>query len=351
MRRLFRNQLLVILAVALATPALAEPGLEGLLLTAQPQAQPAQGQGGRQVPNPFTQPGGQGGAQVQNQLQTGVQIAPGVQQVPVPGGAKPPMTQADRDRSFQKALQDAMPMTPDQIREYRKRLDEGRRATVAPLSPAAPRTRQIAMTLKPGEETPSLYVRPGTVSTMTFSDITGRPWPVMSVVTGNPTAYVAQSAGEEGKSNIIVVSPVQEHIVSNLVVTLVGHPVPVTLVLDPDQAATDYRLDVRIASRGPNAAIDIVGVSSLTATNDMTMVKFLDGVAPNGARRMNTTSTDVEAWRFEDLLYVRTTGDVLSPSYTGRSQNVSGVNVFVMADTPVVLLSKDGRVTSIHVNR
>ncbi len=186
---------------------------------------------------------------------------------------------------------------------------------------------------------------------MTFSDITGQPWPVLSVTTGNPQAYAAQSAGEEGKTNIIVVNAIQEWVPGNLAVTLVGHPVPITLAIRQGEPEVDYRLDVRLDARGPNAAQDIVGTTSLAPTNDSTMIKFLDGVPPQGARRMKTTSPDVEAWRFEDLLYVRTRGDILSPAYTSRSSNVSGVNVFTLVDSPVVIVSAGGRAAHVRISR
>ncbi len=70
-----------------------------------------------------------------------------------------------------------------------------------------------------------------------------------------------------------------------------------------------------------------------------------------GARRMKTTSPDVEAWRFEDLLYVRTRGDILSPAYTSRSSNVSGVNVFTLVDSPVVIVSAGGRAAHVRISR
>ncbi len=198
---------------------------------------------------------------------------------------------------------------------------------------------------------PVLRVQPGIVSTLTFSDVTGQPWPVLSVVTGNPSVYVAQPAGEEGKTNIIVVSAIQRHIPSNLAITLVGHPVPITLQVEQGSPETDYRLDVRMSSRGPNAAQEIVAVSSLAPTNDSTLLKFLDGTPPTGARQLRTSSGDVEVWKYEDVQYVRTRGEIISPGYTARSNNVAGVNVFLMADAPVLLVSSGGRTTQVRVHR
>lgn len=259
--------------------------------------------------------------------------------------------QAKRDQDFQRALTQAVPFTPDQITQYRKALDDATKATAVPLAPRAPVSRSIRLSLKPGEASPILRVQPGVVSTLTFSDVTGAAWPVLSVVTGNPNAYVAQSAGESGKTNIIVVSAIQPYIPSNLVVTLVNYPVPVTITLQQDSAQVDYRVDAQIAARGPNASMDMVGTASLAPTNDSNMLSFLDGTPPDAAKRYQTTSADVDAWEFGDMMYVRTPGDVLSPAYVSKASNVSGVNVFVLADAPVILVSRDGRMSAVHINR
>jgi len=275
---------------------------------------------------------------------------------PQPVAAQPVQAPAQtaqqlRDEQFQRALEQAVPITPDQITVYRTQVEEAQRATVAPLSPGKPVSRSIRLSLKPGEVSPTLRTQPGTVSTLTFSDVTGQPWPVLSVVTGNPSAYVAQSAGEPGQTNIIVVSAIQPHVPSNLVVTLVGYPVPVTITLDQGYPEVDYRLDAQITTRGPNAQMDMVGVASLAPTDDSNMMAFLDGVPPEAARKFRTTSSDVEAWEYGDMLYIRTPGDLLSPAYIRKASNVSGVNVFVLNDAPVLLVSRDGMMTSVMINR
>ena len=302
----------------LPTASFAQSGVDGLLLPAPPAPTTVQ------------------------------QAAPAaVAPVAVPVGP----SQAQRDQQFQQALEAAVPYSPEQIELYRRQMDAASQATVVPLNPGKPVSRSIRLNLTPGEATPVLRVEPGQVSTLTFSDITGKPWPVLSVVTGNPTAYVAQSAGEPGVSNIIVLSAVMAHIPSNLVVTLVDYPVPVTMSLAQGAAEVDFRVDVQLTARGPNAEMDMVGQSSLAPTDDSSMLAFLDGVPPSEARRMRTTSGDVEAWAYGDKVYVRTAGEVISPAYIGRAANVSGVNIFVIHEAPVVLLSRNGQMASVGIER
>ena len=330
MDRPLRATLILAMALALAGHGAiaqqAPAGVESLLIAAPPAPAPA----------PAAAPA--------------VPVA-GVAQASPALGPKASSGKSRRDENFESALKALMPVTPDQIRQYRREDDKIKREMVVPVNPGRPVSRAVRVTLRPGEQPPVVRVQPGIVSSLTFSDTTGQPWPVLSVVTGNPSVYVAQAAGEEGKTNIIVLSAIASHVPGNLAVTLVGHPVPVLLQLEQDNPETDYRLDVRMDARGPNAAQEIVGVSSLAPTNDSTMIKFLDGAPPPGARKLHTSSPDVEVWRFEDIQYVRTRGEMLSPAYTARSNNVAGVNVYLMADAPVLLVSSGGRTSQIRVNR
>lgn len=255
------------------------------------------------------------------------------------------------DSSFDAALRSLMPMSPQQVEDFRRHHEDMERAEHLPLMDLKPVSRSIDLSLQPGEVAPVIRLAGGNVSTITFSDRTGQPWPVMSVTTGNPQAYVAQSAGAPEESNIIVISPLTYYGKSNMVVTLMGHPVPIILTLESGTQEIDYRVDVRINERGPNARYDIVGASTLPATGDSVMLSFLDGVPPSDAQRLNTRRAGVEAWRYDDMLYVRTEREMLSPAYISRSSNVSGVNVYVLVDSPVLILSKDGKMETVHIGQ
>ena len=270
--------------------------------------------------------------------------------------AGPPPSAAEYERmrreAFEETLRNAFPATTDQITEYRRRLEEQQRAVVEPVSPGRPVSRSVRLTLRPGEVQPSVRVEPGTVSTVTFSDATGQPWPIMSVVTGNPQAYAAQSAGAPGNSNILVVSALQPWVPSNLVVTLYGHPVPIAMVLEQGAHETDYRLDVQVAASGPNAAPDLTGTPTSVTTDDHVRMQFLDGTYPDGARRLHTSSSDVEAFEYAGVTYVRTRADLVTPPADGKASNVSGTNVYSLADDwPILMVSSDGRLTSVRIER
>lgn len=268
---------------------------------------------------------------------------------PPPGTPIPDVDPADE--AFQDALKGIAPLTPDQVEIMRRRLDEVERAQGRPLTPVSPVTRSIAVSLKSGERPASVKVAPGWISTITFSDVTGQPWPVLSVTNGNPDAYDIKSSGPENTSNIITISSKLAHIPSNIAITLVGARVPILMTLEPSAGAVDYRIDAQLDQRGPNASYDVIARDSLPATGDSLMLSFLDGVPPESAKKVKTTHRDVQAWRHDDMLYVRTTRYLLSPAYVGKQSNASGVNVYVLKEAPVLIVSDGGRLENVQVMR
>lgn len=254
-------------------------------------------------------------------------------------------------RAFIEAMQTLMPMTPEQIDMFKKRYEQTRSASRAPASADAVRSsRSVDLTLKPGEELPVIRMQPGNVATLTFSDRNGNPWPILSVTPGDSSRFAAQTAGEQGVSNILVLNTTADYAMSNVVITLVDNPVPILMTLDArEQKTVDYRVDIRVDAKGPNSQFAISDSYRLPATGDSLMLAFLDGLPPREAIARKTSAHGVEAWVYDDKLYVRTRGELLSPAYTARSSNVSGTNVFVLHETPVLVLSQDGVLDTVSV--
>lgn len=260
--------------------------------------------------------------------------------------------QNEKDRLVESAIKSIAPLTPEQITEVRRHIDRIDRATDAPLTDVRAVTRSVGVSLKSGELPIRLNVSPGWLSTLTFSDVTGQPWPVHVVTNGNPDAYDVKSSGPQEETNIITISARRAHVPSNFSVLLVGAKVPLLVTLDPSSTDVDYRVDARVDQRGPNAIYDSVSGVSLAPTNDSTMLQFLDGVAPSGARELKSSNArDLQAWMYGDLMYVRTAMDLLSPAYTAKHSNASGVKVFVLNEVPVLLVSDGGRTSYVQVIR
>jgi intracellular multiplication protein IcmK len=274
----------------------------------------------------------------------------------MPGVAQPTQEELNQ-RAFESAVEALYPNTPDQIRTVRERGDQVDRALGQPLQPITPVSRSVRVSLRSGDAPPTVKTSTGWISTITFADVTGQPWPVHSVTNGNPDAYSVQSSGAEGTSNIVTISSKQAHVPSNIAVTLVGAKVPVMITLQPDPTAVDFRVDAQIDQRGPNAAYDVISSDSLPPTSDSVMLGFLDGVPPTDAVKLRTSDGSTQAWRYNDQVFVRTTKSVLSPAYLAKQSNVVGVNVYVVPDQPVLVMSgapntpEAGQLVSVTINR
>jgi intracellular multiplication protein IcmK len=141
-------------------------------------------------------------------------------------------------------------------------------------------------------------------------------------------------------------------------VTLLGAKVPVMLTLEPSAGGNvDFRVDAQIDQRGPNASHDVISSDSLPPTSDSVMLGFLDGVPPSEATRLRTSDGNTQAWRYNDLLYVRTSKSLLSPAYLSKQSSVVGINLYVLNEAPVMVMSgapdgpDAGRLESVTVNR
>ena len=110
----------------------------------------------------------------------------------------------------------------------------------------------------------------------------------------------------------------------------------------------DYRFDARIPKLGPLAKTPLIehgGLKSVVGT-DENLVQILDGTPPSDAEKLKVDGTDgrSKAWRVSGRMYLRTPLTLLSPAWSSSVASADGMNVYVLNNTPVVLLSDEGRV-------
>jgi intracellular multiplication protein IcmK len=277
--------------------------------------------------------------------------------MPIASPTAAPNTEELNKKAFDAALEALYPLTPEQQKTVREKGDQIDRAVGEPLIAVSPVSRSVRVSLRSGDAPPTIKTSPGWISTITFADVTGQPWPVLNVTNGNPDAYDVKNSGAEGTSNIVTISSKQAYVPSNIAVTLLGAKVPVMITLSPSTGAVDFRVDAQIDQRGPNASYDVISSDSLPATSDSLMLGFLDGVPPGEATKLRTSDSNTQAWRYNDLLYIRTTRSLLSPAYLSKQSNVVGVNVYVLNESPVMVMSGSGngpdagRLESVTINR
>ena len=120
---------------------------------------------------------------------------------------------------------------------------------------------------------------------------------------------------------------------------------PVTIMLKTSKDEVQYRVDARIPEYGPFAEASLIqGGSEMVAGNEL-ITSVLDGVFPSDATRLDVSGVDgrTSAFNSNGLTYVRTPLTLLSPGWEQSVSSADGMNVYALNQTPIVLLSDNGR--------
>jgi len=249
------------------------------------------------------------------------------------------------DPAFQNMTKKQFPLTPQQIKALRQIFQATQRASVAPIEVPTPTVSTQNVILSPGAAPPVIKMATGYVSSVVFVDETGQPWPIAGFSIGNPGAFNIQW---DQKGNVLMIQTVGRYESTNMAIRLAGLNIPVMLTIVSDQLNVDYRVDLRIAGRGPNAKAPLIGGTIPDQPNPLLM-SFLEGIPPEGSQVLTVTGGEAQAWHKDNHLYLRTRLSVLSPGWLATMSSADGVRVYEMSNTPMILVSHDGQMITLKV--
>lgn len=253
------------------------------------------------------------------------------------------------EAAFGNLLDSALPLSPEQIKQLHHFYDLTQQAVAAPPNaPPTPVSSSLPVTLDPGSTPPLIRLSAGFVSSLVFVDSTGAPWPITAYGLGDPSSFNVQW---DQSSNALFIQSLKPYAHGNLAVRLATLNTPVMISLVAGQKEIDYRVDLQMRERGPNAAPPIVpGSLNPGAQINPKLLNVLDGVAPIDSKQL-TLSPDVgQAWLSkENKLYLRTTLTLLSPAWSATISSPNGTHVYEMAKTPMVLASQDGKTITVEI--
>ncbi len=257
---------------------------------------------------------------------------------------KPPEQEA-----FDNALKGAFPMSPAQIREVMRRMSESQKAASPPPDPDPKAEVKVEnISLEPGVAPPTIRVAVGYVTTMTVTDSTGEPWPVEHIVVGGNFSIPGPTTG-----HIVRIIPQTRYGKGNLSVTLQGLSTPLTFKIEAGKDTVYYRYDVRVPAAGPAATTPILGKNMYTdvAGKDDAEIAVLSGLPPKNAKQLEIAGTDkrTKVWLINAKYYVRTPLTLLSPAWDSSIKSADGTTVYVLEQTPVLLMSDAGQMLRIKV--
>ena len=245
--------------------------------------------------------------------------------------------------TYNEALKQLMPMRPDQIRKLLDTFKESRQASETPITDPVPKVEVETVSLDPNQVPPVIKTSPGRVSTLIILDSTGSPWPIQDV---SWAGKFEVTPPEEG-GHVVRITPQSAHTMGNISIRLVDLITPITFTLQTGLDEVDYRFDARIPKQGPLAKTPLIengGLKTVTG-GDENLVQMLDGTPPGNAEKLKIDGTDgrTSVWRLTGRIYLRTPLTLLSPAWSSSVTSADGMNVYVLNDTPVILLSDEGR--------
>ncbi len=267
-------------------------------------------------------------------------IYSGVQAAAPAGPAGKANTSAAGEVSdYSQALKDLFPMSPAEIQSFRATVDATRHA-IHPGPAPVMQTRTLLLDLQPGAPVPVIRVAPGYVSSIVFLDSTGAPWPITSVTVGDAKWFSVQ-APKVDPQNLLTVSALGSHLASNIAVTLTHHTTPIVIALETSASDAAVLTALRANEQGPNAKTPTLE-PEIPVGADGALLAFLDEVPPAGAIVLKSTNRDVEAWQYQQGIYVRTHFAVISPAFISVVRGEAGVRVYHVPLTPSVIFSHRG---------
>jgi intracellular multiplication protein IcmK len=256
-----------------------------------------------------------------------------------------------RNQAFAAALTGLLPLKPNEIRKLLETFDQTRQAVETPVFPdPTPEVLAQTASIDPGSPPMEIKLATGRVTTVTFVDVTGEPWPIGDITwAGN-----FEVAKPEPGGYIIRITPQSEFAIGNMSVAMAGNlKTPLVFALKTHRDKVYYRLDVRIPDYGPFAKQPLTedGGPELTA-GDSAQNQILDGIEPSGAVKLSVSGVDhrTSAYKMGDVTYVRTPLTMLSPGWSNSVSSADGTSVYTIQSAPVVLLSDKGKVMQAYLS-
>lgn len=253
---------------------------------------------------------------------------------------KQPPVKNKRDAAFEVLLNQALPMSPDQIKEMRRLYDIVEEAKfTTPKAPPTPISSSTRVNLDPGSIPPLIRLSAGFVTSLNFIDTTGAPWPIASYGIGDPQAFNIQW---DQYSNTLFIQSLRLYSHGNMAIKLKDLDTPIMISMVSGQKEVDFRVDLQVAGRGPQATAPILpeSVNTPAQVNPM-LINFLDGIPPVGSTKLDAGRYG-EAWVYQNKMYFRSKLKLLSPAWMATVSSPDGTHVYEMMKTPLILATENG---------
>jgi intracellular multiplication protein IcmK len=232
--------------------------------------------------------------------------------------------------------------TPDQkIREINKDIyKKGKVISETPIIAPKISNDVIVARLDPGSISPVIRVGKNRTTTITITDMTGQPWPIINYDGLSDEDFIVKRLDNPSPDGYVLsITPKGQFVSGNLVLVLKGLPTPISIDFVSNQKVIDGTKQIRVMGRGPNTQLTSI---ALPDSLDTTLLSILQGVAPEGFTMLKTSTAAVQAWKSkEGSMYVRTRYKIMSPAFEHVTSSPDGTYAYKMVPVSVVLYKAD----------
>lgn len=88
---------------------------------------------------------------------------------------------------------------------------------------------------------------------------------------------------------------------------------------------------------------------TMPSNSNPVLMNLLDGVAPSDAKMLEVVGGHAQAWLYGHHMLLRTSLTMLSPGWQATMSSPDGTKVYQLSPTPLVLVSDQGRSTTLQV--
>lgn len=270
--------------------------------------------------------------------------------------ALPPLPAAagGAEVNFDELVKNTLGLTPNQIKELRKQMDVRQKAaSELPRTPPKPVTTMINASTAPGSVPPVVRLFTGYATSLMITDSTGQPWPIENFTVGQKDLFEVKRLDPSKENGTIPGSalsivPMNTYGTSNMIVYLRGLSAPIAISFVSGQKEVDFRVDLRVQGRGPNAQLAAAG---LPASTNNALLSVLEGVAPSDAKVLRVSSPEAQAWLTkEGSVYLRTSLQVISPAWVGSMRSADGMSAYELRPASSILVLRDGAIQQLSID-
>lgn len=266
---------------------------------------------------------------------------------------------AEKERELtEEELRLLYPLLEKHIKQIKAESRKQARAQNAPVTNPKMIRDVHELQLDPGSPIPVVKVSDRFVTTLTFHDVTGQPWPINSVTTALEDSFSFQKgAPEQNSDHTLTITPSALYSSGNIIIYFDGLSTPVPFMLEFSDTEVVIDRQYTMIGQGPRAASVPTGVSLNVRRTGSELSGFLDLVPPADAKSLNVQKgydRILNAWMLNGEMYVRTPLTIMSPGFSEFAQGSgpvgSEMKIFKLTSpTNVLLVSNRGQVEFVTV--